>query len=110
VVILDFGLITELYPDSLGAAEHIIGGTPAYASPEEGSGIPPSEASDWYGVGATLYEALTGAVPFNGPFPEVLRRKRICDPPSPADIAPDVPDDLSSVCMDLMCRDPARRL
>ena len=68
VVILDFGLITELFPDNLGGAEHIIGGTPAYMSPEEASGMPPSEAGDWYGVGATLYEALTGEIPFRGPL------------------------------------------
>ena len=67
-MILDFGLITELFPDTLGGAEHIIGGTPAYLSPEEGSGMAPSEAGDWYGVGATLYEALTGELPFPGPL------------------------------------------
>ena len=93
-MILDFGLITELFPDSLGAAEHIIGGTPAYVSPEEGSGMPPSEAGDWYGVGVTLYEALTGELPFSGPPIEVLLRKSECDPPSPAELAPDVPADL----------------
>ena len=68
VVILDFGLIAELFPDNLGGAEHIIGGTPAYLAPEEGSGVPPSEAGDWYSVGATLYEALTGELPFRGPL------------------------------------------
>jgi predicted Ser/Thr protein kinase len=83
VVILDFGLITELYPENLGSAEHVIGGTPAYLSPEEGAGMPPSEAGDWYGVGVTLYEALTGEIPFRGPVTEVLLRKRECDPPSP---------------------------
>jgi serine/threonine protein kinase len=67
VVILDFGLITELFPDNLGAPEHVIGGTPAYVAPEDGSDFPPSEAGDWYSVGATLYEALTGEIPFRGP-------------------------------------------
>ena len=110
VVILDFGLITELFPDNFGGAEHIIGGTPAYVSPEESSGMPPSEAGDWYGVGATLYEALTGEIPFRGPLIEVLLRKRECDPPPPSELVPDVPADLSSICMGLMCRDPARRL
>src|SRR5262249_40023811 len=65
---------------------------------------------DWYGVGVTLYEALTGEIPFRGSPIEVLLRKRECDPPSPLEVVPDVPADLSSVCMGLMCRDPARRL
>jgi hypothetical protein len=110
VVILDFGLITERYPDTLASAEHIIGGTPVYMSPEEVSGLPPSEAGDWYGVGATLYEALTGESPFRGSPVEVLLRKRECDPPSPSVLVPDAPADFSSICMGLMCRDPARRL
>ena len=75
VVILDFGLITELLPQNAGGAEHVLAGTPAYMSPEEGSGAPPSEASDWYGVGVTLYEALTGAVPFAGSLVDVLAQE-----------------------------------
>ena len=71
-MILDFGLITEFSPDMLGGAEHVIGGTPAYISPEESFGEPPSEAGDWYSVGATIYEALTGRIPFTGPAIEVL--------------------------------------
>ena len=110
VVILDFGLIAELFPDTFLAAEHVVGGTPAYVSPEEGSATPPSEAGDWYGVGATMYEALTGQLPFSGPPLEVLLRKRHMDPLPPAEIAPEVPADLSAVCMDFLCRDPARRL
>src|SRR5262245_29327047 len=110
VVILDFGLIAELFPDSLGGHEPVAGGTPAYLPPEEGSGLPPSEAGDWYSVGATVYVALTGDAPFQGPPVDVLLRKNLCDPPPPAEVAPDVPADLSGICMELMCRDPARRL
>jgi serine/threonine protein kinase len=108
VVILDFGLITEFSPGMLGGAEHVVGGTPAYISPEESFGEPPSEAGDWYSVGATIYEALTGRIPFTGPAIEVLLRKRECDPPPPAQLVPEVPADLSSICMGLLCRDPAR--
>ena len=101
-MILDFGLIAEMLPQHAGDASYVSGGTPAYMSPEECSGATPSEASDWYGVGATLYEALTGRVPFAGPALDVLRRKKTGDPPAPAQLVPDVPADLSAVCMGLL--------
>src|SRR3954467_9356071 len=76
VVILDFGLMTELVPASAGAGSYAMAGTPAYMSPEEGSGATPSEASDWYAVGVTLYQALTGRMPFAGSMLDVLDDKR----------------------------------
>ena len=70
VVILDFGILADVSRCSAG--DEARGGTPAYLSPEEASGAAPSEASDWYGVGVTLYEALTGALPFDGSVADVL--------------------------------------
>jgi eukaryotic-like serine/threonine-protein kinase len=110
VVILDFGLIAEMQPQHAGDVSYVSGGTPAYMSPEECSGTTPSEASDWYGVGATLYEALTGNVPFAGPALDVVIRKRTDDPPPPVQLVPDVPADLSAICVGLMCRNPEQRL
>ena len=110
VVILDFGLITELLPQNAGSAGSVLAGTPAYMSPEEGTDTAPSEASDWYGVGVTLYEALTGAVPFAGTTFDVLREKRTSDPPAPAAVLPGVSADLSDICMGLLCRNPGERL
>ncbi len=111
VVILDFGLIAEALPPDARLrtdARHVRGGTPAYMSPEEASGAMPSEASDWYGVGVTLYEALTGTVPFDGLVPDVLLRKATSDPPRPS--GDDVPPDLSAICMGLLHRSPEQRL
>ena len=85
-------------------------GTPAYLAPEQHAGADPSEASDWYAVGVTLYEALTGRLPFDGSWHELRSRKRHSDPPPPARIEPEVPDDLNEICLGLLCRDPERRL
>ena len=110
VVILDFGLTAELLPLHPRATTYVGGGTPAYMAPEEAAGGTPSEAGDWYGIGVTLYEALTGRLPFAGAFPDLLFDKRTIDPPAPRELAPDVPEDLSAICMGLLRRDPAQRL
>jgi hypothetical protein len=110
VVLLDFGLSAELRPLHTAEATYVSGGTPAYMAPEEALGGEPSEAGDWYGIGVTLYEALTGTIPFADRVTELLYQKTWFDPPSPAVLAPDVPPELSAVCMGLLCRDPAQRL
>jgi predicted Ser/Thr protein kinase len=108
VVILDFGLIAD--SASRRARDTVDGGTPAYMSPEEAAATEPSEAGDWYGVGATIYEALTGQLPFSGSVAEVLRQKQLVDPVAPIDLAAGVPSDLSALCMGLLHRDPKLRL
>lgn len=108
VVLLDFGLATEVTPldedQSLSLA-----GTPAYMSPEQGAQRPVSEASDWYSVGVILYEALTGRLPFLGKFFEVLSNKQKIEPPAPNELALNVPADLNDLCCDLLRRDPLDR-
>ena len=58
----------------------------------------------------TLYEALTGTIPFAGTLTELLISKRTIDPPAPLKVVPGVPASLSTVCMGLLSRDPAQRL
>jgi len=109
VVILDFGLASDVVPDDAAAGESLAG-TPAYLAPERRPGVLPSEGHDWYSVGVTLYEALTGRLTFDGSLEDVLRRKREADPCPPAEIAPDVPDDLNALCIGLLRRDPVQRM
>lgn len=108
VVILDFGLVTEVVPDDLLQSLHVAG-TPAYMSPEQGAGLPLSEASDWYGVGVILYQALTGRLPFSGKFLDVLVSKQKIEPPAPGELVRGIPEDLDALCRDLLRREPQLR-
>ena len=110
VVILDFGVAAEL--DRLGRHQSESGvflGTAAYAAPEQAAALSLSPASDWYSVGAILYQLLTGRTPFRGSLFQVLRDKQRCDPPAPCLLVQGVPEDLNRLCVDLLNRDPAAR-
>jgi hypothetical protein len=109
VVILDFGLVTPRRPED-GGDRVSIAGTPAYMAPEQMLGAAVSEASDWYSVGVMTYEALTGELPIPASTLDLIEAKTTSDPPSPRDVAPDVPEDLSAMCVGLLCRDPELRL
>jgi hypothetical protein len=109
VVILDFGLTSDVGPRS-GEHGDELAGTPAYLAPEQHIGAPPSEATDWYSVGVTLYEALTGRLPFSAPPHELGLRKAHGQPVSPDTLDGGAPASLSQMCLDLLHPDPTRRL
>ncbi|WP_437678120.1 serine/threonine-protein kinase [Sorangium sp. So ce131] len=109
VVILDFGLVTELSAGSLDQSGNHIAGTPAYMAPEQATGEPLSPACDWYAVGVMLHEALTGRRPFEGGALEVLLQKQREQPPPPSALARGVPPDLDALCAELLRRDPRER-
>ncbi len=110
VVLLDFGLVKELFPSQIyETTDGGVAGTPAYMSPEQAAGRRMIAASDWYGVGVILYEALTGRVPFSGGFLKILTDKQKMDPPAPRELIPELPSDLSGLCMRLLARPPEKR-
>jgi eukaryotic-like serine/threonine-protein kinase len=104
LVILDFGLITELTSNNKN--EH---GTPDYMSPEHGAGESLTEASDWYSVGVMLYEALTGQLPFDSSFGDVIKEKLRYEATPPSQLIEGLPEDLDTLCQNLLKRDSLER-
>ena len=107
--ILDFGLVVpwEKAWDRASLRGRNFVGTPRYAAPEQvfGKRFP---ATDWYAVGAMLYEALTGEPPFVGTRAELLIRKQSEDAPSLVHQR-GIPGDLARLASQLLQRDPALR-
>jgi len=56
-----------------------------------------------------LFRAITGVLPFQGDWQEVLNRKLTEDPPVPKVLNPDVPEDLNEICHGLLQRTPELR-
>jgi serine/threonine protein kinase/tetratricopeptide (TPR) repeat protein len=106
VVVLDFGVITELR----ARPEDDFAGTPGYMAPEQINAQPPRPASDWYAFGVMLYEALAGCRPFKGSPSTVLAAKISGAAPDDLTlVAPDAPADLVALCNDLLRANPTER-
>ncbi|MEM7353477.1 MAG: protein kinase [Acidobacteriota bacterium] len=108
LVILDFGLATELAPDHQ-SADSGLAGTVAYMAPEQAKSESATVASDWYGVGTILFQALTGRLPFVGSLYDVLVGKQERPAPSPAELATGLPPDLVDLCNRLLAKRPEDR-
>jgi eukaryotic-like serine/threonine-protein kinase len=87
-------------------------GTPAYMAPEQAEGRHDQidHRTDIHGLGAMLYEILTGRPPFVGTTTlEVLRQAARSNPTPPREFWSDVPPALEEVCLKAMAKDPERR-
>jgi tetratricopeptide (TPR) repeat protein len=113
VKVLDFG-IAKLLDSSLnpGATTRLHPMSLDCASPEQVKGLPVSTATDVYSLGVLLYELLAGASPQGGagrPLDETIRR--ICELPveRPSSVKPGLAQDLDSIVLRAMQKDPAQR-
>ncbi|WP_422931466.1 serine/threonine-protein kinase PknK [Singulisphaera sp. PoT] len=110
VILMDFGLMATRVGSARDlSTEGQFVGTAAYMAPEQASGAQLTPAADWYSVGGMLYEALTGRRPFTGELLAVLMEKQRKEPPPPRAWSDKVPDDLNSLCIELLRRDPQAR-
>ncbi len=87
-----------------------IAGTPSYMSPEQAASAETTGASDVYGLGAVLYEMLTGKPPFRGHTAfETLQQVRESPPKPPRSINRLIERDLETICLKCLEKDPLRR-
>ncbi len=109
VVLLDFGLaVNRASLDKQSMAGLV--GTIAYMSPEQADEqVDVGPSSDWYSVGVMIYEALTGRLPHDGGFIDLLLAKRSVPPRPLRDVVCGVPADLDELCMALLTPHEANR-
>jgi hypothetical protein len=96
--------------DSAPAVKRGLSGTPAYMSPEQHDGARHvGPASDVYGLGATLYQILTGQPPFEGEIAAIREKALSGQVQPPSRVKRGVSRAIESVCMKALARDPADR-
>jgi predicted Ser/Thr protein kinase len=115
--VADFGLARiASQPD--GATQNRVVGTLKYMPPEQARCARADERSDIYGLGAILYELLTGRPPFPvagcraGRTPESVLDEVLdpdLAPQSPRVLNPAVPRDLEAICLKCLEKDPKNR-
>jgi WD40 repeat protein len=108
--IMDFGLArATALPSGITQAGTVLG-TPEYMSPEQ-IGAPDriDERTDVYSLGVTLYEALTGEVPFRGVAHLILNQVLNDDPRPPRRLNDKIARDLETICLHCMEKEPGKR-
>jgi tRNA A-37 threonylcarbamoyl transferase component Bud32 len=115
VKVLDFGLVKHRTPPEEGAdqltAEHAVGGTPAYMSPEQAVAEELDPRSDLYSVGCVAYWLLTASPVFKGRTPietMMMHVHREPEPPSRR-VGRRLPPELEAVVLSCLAKEPDHR-
>jgi hypothetical protein len=106
--LIDFGLAEPVVGGALGH----VSGTPPYMAPEQARGEAGriDARSDVFGLGATLYELLTGQPPFRAPtLEETLQAAKAGDVVPAGERNPALPTSVAALCMRCLEKEPARR-
>ncbi|HYN64676.1 MAG TPA: serine/threonine-protein kinase [Candidatus Limnocylindrales bacterium] len=87
--LIDFGIAHSLELAALPLTQTGTAlGTPRYMAPEQLAAEPVGPRTDLWGLGAVLYEALTGRPQFDGSTPLAIARQQAAGPPAMADVDP----------------------
>lgn len=108
VKVTDFGVahITDASATKTGT----ILGSPSFMSPEQVAGLRVDGRSDLWSLGASMYQLLTGHLPFTGEPLATLMYRIANEPPAGLrDWRPDLPDCVDSIIVKALTKDPAGR-
>src|SRR5437660_1405188 len=108
----DFGLARLVEADSTVTGTLEVLGTPSYMAPEQAAGnnAAVSSNTDVYGLGAVLYQLLTGQPPFaGGTTYETIKLLLDTEPRQPRLLNPKIDRDLSTICLKCLEKDPKHR-
>ncbi len=108
----DFGLARLVESESSVTHTLEVLGTPSYMAPEQavGNNAAISSVTDVYGLGAVLYQLLTGQPPFaGGTTYETIKLLLDTEPRQPRQLNPKIDRDLSTICLKCLEKDPKRR-
>ena len=110
--ICDFGMAKLREVDGDETRSRVACGSPPYMAPEQAESrrheIGP--ATDVYGLGAILYQILTGRPPFSGKSDlETLRQVVAEEPAALRQLRPGVPRDLETICLKCLSKQPENR-
>src|SRR6476620_1965088 len=108
----DFGLARLVETESTMTRTLDVLGTPSYMAPEQamGNNAAVGSVTDVYGLGAVLYQLLTGQQPFaGGATYETIKLLLDTEPRPPRLLNPKIDRDLSTICLKCLEKDPKRR-
>jgi len=112
VHLTDFGLARLVETESTLTRTLDVLGTPSYMAPEQalGENAAVSSATDVYGLGAVLYQLLTGQPPFaGGTTYETIKLLLDAEPRPPGLLNPKIDRDLSTICLKCLEKNPKHR-
>jgi eukaryotic-like serine/threonine-protein kinase len=110
--ITDFGLAKRLEPGDAQTPTGLVLGTPSYVAPEQVTGTlgDVTHSVDIYGLGALLYEMLTGRPPFKGATAlSTLEQVVSQEPVAPSRFQRQIPRDLETICLKCLEKQPGKR-
>ncbi len=109
--LMDMGISKSLSEDKGITMTGMIVGTPHYMSPEQANASSEIDCrADIYSLGATLYQLVTGVVPYDAPTAMAILMKHMSEPfPPPQGINPEVSDGCSVLLEIMMAKMPADR-